>query len=237
VKLDAFPPYPHQIADVQFLARRGRAILAEDIGLGKTRQPIVAMNQAVILGAVLFVCPASLKLNLAREIRLLDPTAEVEVIGMPGERSGCVRWMDWVTANHLQAEDRCYRIGQQKLKAKLRLVHALGAEQLPDASVWREPKATLQRLGPALLHKARAAQAGGTVAAQLNAIDEMAGALAKGAPFVETGAWEFPSSRDPHGVYRVVFGRCGDLQRSYPRFEHRGECRHVCAVRKTALTV
>ncbi|GAB4119385.1 MAG: hypothetical protein Fur0014_20190 [Rubrivivax sp.] len=44
VNVPASPLYPHQVAGVQFLARRGRAILADDMGLGKTRQAIVAMN-------------------------------------------------------------------------------------------------------------------------------------------------------------------------------------------------
>ena len=38
--------YPHQVEGIAFLTRKGRAILGEDMGLGKTRQAIVAMNEA-----------------------------------------------------------------------------------------------------------------------------------------------------------------------------------------------
>ncbi|MCZ8096458.1 MAG: SNF2-related protein, partial [Burkholderiales bacterium] len=55
--------YPHQADGVAFLISKGRAILADDMGLGKTRQAIVAMQVAAPEGAVLVVCPASLKLN------------------------------------------------------------------------------------------------------------------------------------------------------------------------------
>jgi SWI/SNF-related matrix-associated actin-dependent regulator 1 of chromatin subfamily A len=533
------PLYPHQVAGVQFLARRGRTILADDMGLGKTRQAIVAMNQAAPQGAVLVVCPASLKLNWAREIRLVDPAAEVEVIGAPGGQSAHARWvvvnydllarhgerlraiawagvivdeahfiknasqrssqvlrligvsdakrdqpagprnvylltgtpmpnrprdlfnllravghpsarsflsfarrycgayrndygwvtdgasnldelnlllkevmlrrrkdevldlppkirtwvpvqiesaparkahgdfvewfaasdptrpndteflarltklrlalhkakhaacaervrdvlatgqkvivftcytegitrhakalgdqavtitgadsakqrmaavdrfqddpqvrvalcnlvaggvgltltaathvvfqdLDWVPANHLQAEDRCYRIGQhrqvtveylladgtldgyiaQLLEAKLRLVHAVEAEQVPEASILQELQATLQRLGPALLQETKAARTDGADATRLAAIGEMVGALAHDTPIAETGTWEFPSSSDPKRVYRVAFGRAGHLQCTCPGFEYRGECRHVREARRTAL--
>ena len=70
--IGALPPgllYPHQADGVAFLISKGRAILADDMGLGKTRQAIVAMQVAAPEGAILVVCPASLKLNWRREIR------------------------------------------------------------------------------------------------------------------------------------------------------------------------
>jgi hypothetical protein len=51
------------------------------MGIGKTRQAIVAMQIAAPEGAILVVCPASLKLNWRREIRLVDCEAPIEVIG------------------------------------------------------------------------------------------------------------------------------------------------------------
>ena len=164
--------------------------------------------------------------------------------------------LDWVPANHLQAEDRCYRIGQHRqvtveyllasgtldgyiarlLEAKLRLVQAVEAEELPDASILSELQTELSRLGPALLQEAKAARATGQEGTRLDIIGEMVAALPVDAPLLETGAWEFPSSKDPKKSYRVTFGRGGHLQCTCPGFEYRGECKHVRDVRKTALT-
>lgn len=43
--------YPHQVAAIQFLALRGKAVLADVMGLGKTRQAVVAMNETAPTGA------------------------------------------------------------------------------------------------------------------------------------------------------------------------------------------
>ena len=163
--------------------------------------------------------------------------------------------LDWVPANHLQAEDRCYRIGQNRqvtveyllasgtldsyiarlLDAKLRLVQAVEANEVPDASVLKDLQEELTRLGPALLQEAKAAQATGQEGARLDVIGEMVAALPADAPLLENGAWEFPSASDPSKSYRVTFGRGGHLQCTCPGFEYRGECKHVRDVRKRAL--
>jgi SWI/SNF-related matrix-associated actin-dependent regulator 1 of chromatin subfamily A len=74
--------FPHQVEGVAFLLDRRRAILADDMGLGKTRQAIVALR-ALAEGPFLVICPASLKHNWAREIRLVDPEATISLLDAP----------------------------------------------------------------------------------------------------------------------------------------------------------
>ena len=85
--------YPHQADGVAFLISKGRAILGDDMGLGKTRQAIAAMQVAAPEGAILVVCPASLKLNWRREIRVADPSPRIEVIGASVPPDDSPRWV------------------------------------------------------------------------------------------------------------------------------------------------
>ena len=85
--------YPHQADGVAFLISKGRAILGDDMGLGKTRTAIVGMQIAAPTGMILVVCPASLKLNWRREIRMVDPEAKVEVVGIPDRKLAELRWV------------------------------------------------------------------------------------------------------------------------------------------------
>ena len=163
--------------------------------------------------------------------------------------------LDWVPANHLQAEDRCYRIGQKRqvtveylwadgtldgyiaqlLEAKLKLVQAVESDELPDGSILKELQDMLTRLSPALMQEVKAGQTVGAEAVRIDVIGEMVAALPKDSPLTEDGMWEFPSSKDPNKAYSVSFGRAGHLQCTCPGFEYRGECKHVRDVRKTAL--
>lgn len=90
--------YPHQVAGITFLLGRRRAILADDMGLGKTRQSVVAMMKAAPTGPWLVVCPASVKHNWEREIRLVEKRVPVVVVGKtptPG-----VSYEGWVIINY-----------------------------------------------------------------------------------------------------------------------------------------
>jgi len=162
--------------------------------------------------------------------------------------------LDWVPANHAQAEDRCYRLGQNSrvtveyfiaagtldtyiaelLEQKIKLIAAVEAEEVPDKSFVAEIQDGLRRLAPALMEEARAARATGDAAAR---IEKLAGASPgrKGgsSPLSETGSWEFTSSRDPSARYLVTFGRAGHLECSCPGFSWRGNCKHVREVRET----
>jgi SWI/SNF-related matrix-associated actin-dependent regulator 1 of chromatin subfamily A len=85
--------YPHQADGVAFLISKGRAILGDEMGLGKTRQAIVGMQVAAPTGIILVVCPASLKLNWRREIKMVDPDAKIEVLGVAADEQHDPRWV------------------------------------------------------------------------------------------------------------------------------------------------
>jgi len=70
--------YKHQEEGIKFLLSRNGCILADDMGLGKSIQSIIA---AIESGAkkILVVCPSSAKINWEREINVFcDKTAIVE---------------------------------------------------------------------------------------------------------------------------------------------------------------
>jgi SWI/SNF-related matrix-associated actin-dependent regulator 1 of chromatin subfamily A len=161
--------------------------------------------------------------------------------------------LDWVPANHAQAEDRCYRLGQKRkvtveyfhaensldgyiarlLDTKIRLIGAVEAEQAPDASILAELEQGLRTLAPALIEEVRLARAGAVAPAA--AIDRLAasgsGAAAAITPIESAGLWEFTSERDPSQTYRVTYGRAGHLECTCKGFEFRGNCKHVREVR------
>ncbi|MBK5938601.1 hypothetical protein CCR96_04885 [Halochromatium roseum] len=77
--------YSYQTDGVAFLAGRGRALLADDMGLGKTLQAIAAaywLHRNDGVERVLVVCPASLKLQWAREIQRFTDV-DVQVVQGP----------------------------------------------------------------------------------------------------------------------------------------------------------
>lgn len=64
--------FPYQVEGARFLASKGRALLADDMGLGKSAQAIDAARN-VLAGYVLVVCPASVVQNWHREIERFWP--------------------------------------------------------------------------------------------------------------------------------------------------------------------
>jgi hypothetical protein len=76
---------PFQRAGVAYLLARRRAFLADEQGLGKTIEALAAIETDGAYPAIV-VCPASLKLNWVREIRLWLPGREVQIVS--GTRSG-----------------------------------------------------------------------------------------------------------------------------------------------------
>jgi SNF2 family DNA or RNA helicase len=83
--------YPFQRAGVAFLALVKRALLADEMGSGKTVQTILALQElwsrGELDGQVLIVCPNTMKLTWQRELKMWwGPSAEVAVISGTAEQ-------------------------------------------------------------------------------------------------------------------------------------------------------
>lgn len=88
----------YQVNGTRHLLARSSALLADDMGLGKSRQAVVASRLAAGAGRVLVTCPASLRINWEREILAVYPQAS---IGMVGEdRMSTLKECDWIIANY-----------------------------------------------------------------------------------------------------------------------------------------
>jgi SWI/SNF-related matrix-associated actin-dependent regulator 1 of chromatin subfamily A len=166
--------------------------------------------------------------------------------------------LDWVPANHHQAEDRAYRLGQTDrvtveymladgtldmliadlLEAKMRLIATIESDEVPSTSVLDELYEKLRSLGPALLQENKALQATGEVRERLEALARTTGQISRSAeaPLLSHGVHEFKSSRDPGQIYRVTFGTAGHLECTCEGFRWRGNCKHVRQVRDTLDT-
>ncbi len=71
-------PKPYQTIGANFLHTIKRGILADEMGIGKTLQAILAAIKADQPNLV--ICPANLKINWAREIADQDPDAEIRIV-------------------------------------------------------------------------------------------------------------------------------------------------------------
>lgn len=91
--------FKHQEEGIAFLTDKKKAILADQMGLGKTRQAIVSANQ--VGNHTLVLCPASLKTNWAREILIVDPNATITIMnGKKEEPYSQGTGSNWLVANY-----------------------------------------------------------------------------------------------------------------------------------------
>lgn len=72
-------PFRHQKEAGEFLLAKRKAIVADEMGSGKTMSSILASFS--LPSPRLIICPASLKLNWAKEIRMIDKAGKICVIG------------------------------------------------------------------------------------------------------------------------------------------------------------
>ena len=89
-------PFNHQLQAAKFLLQRKKAILADEMGGGKTTSAIIASYN--ITGKKLVVCPASLKLNWKKEILLVDKTAKIGIIN--GKTIADLNSAEWIIINY-----------------------------------------------------------------------------------------------------------------------------------------
>jgi SWI/SNF-related matrix-associated actin-dependent regulator 1 of chromatin subfamily A len=163
--------------------------------------------------------------------------------------------LDWAPANHIQAEDRAYRIGQhwavtveymlaagtldayiaELLELKVALIRAVEADEVPEESILAALQQKLREMGPALLIEGWAQRAGGAAAGRIEAVGKEIIKLFPVPPIAESGVHEFRSTRDPSLVYRVTFGRGGHLECTCEGFRWRGQCKHVREVRQQSF--
>lgn len=88
----------YQVAGVRHMISQSGCLLADDMGLGKSRQVVVATRMIAGDGRVLILCPASLRINWEREIHAVYPKA---IVGMVGDdRMPTLYGCSWIIANY-----------------------------------------------------------------------------------------------------------------------------------------
>ncbi len=88
----------YQVAGVRHMISQSGCLLADDMGLGKSRQVVVATRMIAGDGRVLILCPASLRINWEREIHAVYPNA---IVGLVGEdRTPTLYGCSWIIANY-----------------------------------------------------------------------------------------------------------------------------------------
>lgn len=77
---DGCVPYPFQRAGVEYALRRRDCIIGDQMGLGKTVQALLVANE-ILAKRILIICPASLRINWARESAVWLLWAEPVIVG------------------------------------------------------------------------------------------------------------------------------------------------------------
>lgn len=89
--------FKHQIEGIEFLKSRVSAILADDMGMGKTRTTIMAVGS--MPGGTIVICPASIKINWKREIETVLPESKIFIIES-GSKKEIPQEIEWLIVNY-----------------------------------------------------------------------------------------------------------------------------------------
>lgn len=73
-----FTPYPFQIEDIKNMLAKKNILNACDMGCGKTFESVVTGESLPMKKLV--ICPATLRLNWEREIKMVNPDADIHII-------------------------------------------------------------------------------------------------------------------------------------------------------------
>jgi len=73
---------PYQIEGIEFGRKKNSVLFGDEMGLGKTVEAIGWLNCHPEIDSLLVVCPATLKVNWARELKkwLISPCVEITII-------------------------------------------------------------------------------------------------------------------------------------------------------------
>lgn len=90
--------FKHQEEGIAFLKEKKKVILADEMGLGKSYQALVAAGDGT-KAATLIVCPASLKINWEREVKMVYPEDVIQTI-QSGPEQAIGYDASWIIINY-----------------------------------------------------------------------------------------------------------------------------------------
>ncbi len=107
--------YDYQVPGVRHLLSASSSLLADDMGLGKSRQAVVAARLTPGEDPVLVACPASLRINWKREILSVDQDARVTIVGEDED------WISgsWIVVNYERLGAIVQAMGDGKIRFRV----------------------------------------------------------------------------------------------------------------------
>jgi SWI/SNF-related matrix-associated actin-dependent regulator 1 of chromatin subfamily A len=121
---------PYQKAGIAYALSRPATLIADEMGLGKTIQAIGVINADTSIHRAIIICPASLKLNWARELqrwllRAIDISIDrigtgISIINY--ERVAALRAEIDVTVSDLLVVDECHYLKNGKTKRTISIL-------------------------------------------------------------------------------------------------------------------